>query len=153
MLIPENAAAAISNAYAGAVKFPPSGDYPLEFATAYDAYASDGNVAGAINVGGEYEIIEAELRAGPTTSDRLGKALSEYWATVAVTPAPGNASATNDALAKEPLFVAAVENSITGVESNPPFENFVRTVEEEAVRAVTWVVATSSGATTAVGIV
>lgn len=151
-LLPGNAAAAIAAAYSGAIQFPPTGDYPLEFATAYDQYAAGGVVPGAVNSGGALQGLEAELIAAPTTPARLGKALADYWATVALTPDSGNTNVINDALAKESLFVSAVQASLTASESNPPFEQFIRNVETTAVKSVVWTVTASDGSTTMEGI-
>ena len=151
-LIPGNAAADINTAYGGVIQFPPVGDFPNETAVAYDAYAEQGQVSGAVNNGGDFAFIEDELRAGPTNPQRLGEAFSRYWATVALIPDGSNTAVANDARAKEPLFVDAVQQSLTTTESNPPFEQFVRNVVTIAVKAVLWTVTSSDGSTTVEGI-
>ena len=55
----------------GAIQYPPVGDYPADFAGAYNDYAGDGVVPGATNTGG----VKALSRAiGETTPDALGQA-------------------------------------------------------------------------------
>lgn len=147
-LVPENAAADINTAYQGAIQFPPAGDFPADVADAYDSYAAQGTVIGAVNSGGDAGIIEAALRAAPTDADSLGQAFADYWATVALTPAPGNTLVVNDALAKAALFVSAVEQSITDSPSDPPFEQFIKNIEDTAVKSVIWTVTSSGGGTT-----
>jgi hypothetical protein len=121
----------------------PAGDYPADFATAYDEYAKQGVVVGAINLGGDKSIIENCLRNGFSGSGmviQLAEALRDYWATVALIPAPGFVSVSNDAMSilLYPFWIMAVEASITGSESKPYFSDFISNVQSIAVEQVTW---------------
>ena len=132
-------AAAIDAKYQITIVFPRVGDYPAEFATAYDDYAKAGVVAGALNTGGDKSIIEAAVRAAETTPAALGEAFAQYWATVAILPAPPNLSSVNDAAALGANFAAAVAASVRDTESVPYFEEFISNLEA-AAKTVVWTI-------------
>jgi hypothetical protein len=132
-------AAAINDRYQNAITFPRTGDYPSEFAGAYEDYAKAGVVNGAVNSGGAFAIIESALRRAPLTPEELGTAFAEYWATIALAPEPPNLSVTNNAVAVTPAFIEAVRKSIRDTRSVPFFEEFIENVEA-AAKTITWVI-------------
>ena len=138
-LDPAGGAAAINTEYQATILFPQVGDYPAEFATAYDDYAKAGVVTGALNTGGDKSIIEAAVRAAETTPAALGEAFAQYWATVAILPAPPNLSSVNDAANLGGVFAAAVAASVRDTESVPYFGEFITNVEA-AAKAVVWAI-------------
>jgi len=150
-LDPVAGAAAINTAYQTTITFPRAGDYPADYATAYDDYASAGDVTGAINTGGDKSIIEAALNAAPTTAAALGAAFAQYWATVALTPDPPNTAVVNDAATRSAAFIAAVEASIRDTESAPPFQEFITNLEG-AAKTIVWTITDSGGATFTSGV-
>ena len=154
-LIPAVAAAQIWEHYRDAASLdasgnpipsPPTGDFPANWATAYDTYAAGGEVPGAQNQGGNKIIIEAFLR-GLVSKDNViefAEVLANYWATVAVIPgAPAHGgtsviSVTNDAASKVGLFESAIRASITESRSEPFFQHFIENVQNIAVSQVIW---------------
>lgn len=127
----------------------PAGDFPADFADAYNAYAMDGVVPGAQNNGGDASIIEGALRAitsVPASVTDLATALANYWATVAVDPgdpAHGGtavASVENNAATLIPAFTAAITASITSAEDKPWYGSFVSNVQTMAVTQIIWTV-------------
>lgn len=125
-------------------------DYPANFASAYDDYAAEGVVLGALNDGRSPEILENFMRTATGNDAQVitdfATALAEYWATVAVQPglpAHGGSvveSVSNDAMAHIADFEAAILASMTSVESKPWFNQFVTNVENIAVSAIIWTV-------------
>jgi hypothetical protein len=121
-----------------------------DFATSYDSYASEGIVLGALNIGGVIESIETYLTSlkypDPSAIDDFAKALSVYWATVAIVPAApmhggiSVVSCLNDALAHESDFKAAIQASITTKESKPYYFNLIKNIETIAVKLIIWTV-------------
>lgn len=132
-------AAEIYTEYQKVIDLPVAVDYPSLFAAQYEAYAVAGVVAGVANNGGDESIIEAELRAAPTTPEELGIEFMQYWATAALVPEAPNLSVVNDALAFEAEFIAAVYDSLTTTARIPPFEDFITNIEEVA-KMVTWTI-------------
>ena len=143
-LDPAAAAAAINAQYQATIVFPREGDYPAEFAKAYDDYAEAGVVNGATNSGGEKAILEAALRAAPTTPAALGAAFAQYWATVALIPVPPNVSVVNDAATRADAFTGAIAASIRATESLPYFGEFIGNLEV-AAKTVVWTITPRGG--------
>lgn len=120
-------------------------DFAAEFATFYNDYATQGEVLGATNTGGDPALLEAVMKA-PTTPQALGKAFADFWALVALTPGPpmhggiSPISVTNDAASKVDLFVGAVLASVTDQRSQPYFLNLISNVETMAVKSIVWTV-------------
>lgn len=156
-LIPAVAAAQIWEYYRDAasidsdgnpVQQPPTGDFPSNWAAAYDNYASAGVVPGAINQGGDKSILENFLR-GLVSRDNVNEfatALASYWATVAIIPgAPAHggtsvASVTNDAASKVSFFEAAILASITANRTEPFFQHLILNIQSIAVSQIIWYV-------------
>lgn len=120
-------------------------DYPKLFAEAYQKYAERGIVLGAENSESDASILEAALGRNISVND-LATAFANYWSTVAVVPGvPAHGgmrviSVINDAVAKIPLFRAAIRSSITSTESKPYFFNFINNIETIAVSNIVWTV-------------
>lgn len=138
-LVPSNCASDIYDQYSLIIQppFDVSG-YPDAFATAYDDYASLGVVSGAISGGGDKSII-SNAWSGPLTVTTLGTALANYWATVALTPAPPNISSVNNATSLTSSFIAAITSSLRDTESTPYFLEFVSNVET-VVKSIQWTI-------------
>lgn len=126
----------------------PEGDYPAEFASAYNDYVKKGLVPGAINTGGDAIILETFMRGvsgSPGTVDAFAISLAEFWATVAIAPGipahGGTAvvSVTNDASTKTADFKAAIMASQTATESTPYFGVFIANLEA-VVKTISWTV-------------
>jgi len=132
-------AADIRALYTGLISGGGTGDYPADFAQAYHDYASSGVVAGAVSGSGDPGLIEAAIRAAPTTPEELGQAFAAYWATVALTPASPNIAVINDALTYAAAFTAAVYSSVRDTESDPWFLEFITNLESVA-RMITWTI-------------
>lgn len=124
--------------------------FAKDFAAAYDKYAAEGIVLGGLNIGGVVASIETYLTSlstpDPAAIDNFAKALSAYWATVAIVPglpAHGGTSVVsslNDALAHEADFKVAIEASITTEESKPYYFNLIKNIETMAVKLIIWTV-------------
>jgi hypothetical protein len=138
-LNPAAGSAATNAQYQATIIFPREGDYPAEFATAYDDYAVGGVVNGAANSGGDKAILEAALRAAPTNPAALGAAFAQYWATVALIPVRPNVSVVNDAVARADAFTGAIAASVRATESVPYFGEFIANLEA-AAKTVVWTI-------------
>ena len=127
----------------------PVGDFPADWATAYDDYAAAGVVLGAENSGGTKSILAdamATVTSSPASIAMLANAMANYWATVAVTPGTPShggvavASVVNNAETLVPLFQAAITVSIAATEDKPWFETLVTNIETMAVASIVWTV-------------
>jgi len=155
-LVPANAAAAIRAAYQDVASIgaeglptgtPAIGDFPADFAAAYNAYASAGVVPGAANSGGDVSILEAVLSSGGNiTPGIFAQAFADFWATVAIdpgTPAHGGTavvSVVNNAAALAGTFQSAITASMTSTEQTPWYQHFIANVESMAVSAIVWTI-------------
>jgi len=156
-LNPASAASEIWTAYKAAaaidddgnpLETAPTGDFPADWATAYDNYAKQGVVLGATNTGGNKSILESFLRtvtSGNNTT-AFSTALANYWATVSVAPGTpshggtGVVSVVNDATSKVSLFAAAITASITSERKTPYFKHFIENIQTMAVAQIVWTV-------------
>lgn len=160
-LDPTTAASGITSAYLDAASLnadgtpnldedgqpvPPAGNFPADWASAYDTYAAAGEVPGADNIGRSPSILQQFLAglSGATSASAFASALADYWATVAVQPGdPAHGGVlvtdvTNDAASQASAFEAAITASLTSEESKPYFLAFVSNVQEMGAKAVTW---------------
>lgn len=127
-----------------------TGTFPVDFATAYDDYATTGLVLGATNVGGAKDIIsdflDSAKSAGVANVTMFATALASYWATVALVPGPpmhggtATVSVVNDASAHVSDFEAAILASMTTTESKPYYLNFINNIQTMAVAKIIWTV-------------
>lgn len=126
----------------------PEGDYPVEWAKAYNAYAKLGLVLGAVNTGGDTSILEDFMRGVDGTAgsiDGFAAALAAYWSAVAITsgaPSHGGTaviSVVNDAASKESAFKSAILASITASEGKPYFSALISNIEA-VVKTIVWTV-------------
>lgn len=118
-------------------------DYASDFADAYHAYSTAGVLSASGGGPGSEDkgIIQSFLASlrGNTTPAIFGAVLAQYWSTCLLIP-NGTISVTNDALAKTPLFQAAVTATITQTEYQPFFQNLVANVQSMAVSQLLWTV-------------
>lgn len=125
-------------------------DYPMDFAVAYDTYARQGEVLGAINEGGNPAILANFLRSipgdSPATVRAFAQAFANYWSEVCITPgspAHGGTSVievTNNALDLVAAFEAAIRTSLTTQEMKPYFYHFINNLEAIAVSQIVWTI-------------
>lgn len=126
----------------------PEGDYPADFAKAYNGYATQGVVLGATNAGGNASILEGFMQGvsnSPATLDAFASALAGFWAGVAITPGipahGGTAvvSVVNNAATLTAAFKAAIVASQTSSKSEPLFLTLISNIEAVA-KTIVWTV-------------
>jgi hypothetical protein len=129
------------------VSLDPESTYPSDFANGYNTYGLDGIVLGGLNSGGDTSQIEAILSGGKQVDvTEFAQAFSDYWATVCIDPGvPSHGgmsviSSINNADTLVSLFVDAITASITNVESKPYFYNFIKNIEDIAVKQIQWTI-------------
>lgn len=128
---------------------PSAGDFAQAFATAYDDYAADGEVPGAVSGGGDASIISSFMNSvpssDPATVGELARAMADYWAGVAVEPgeaAHGGVAVVaveNDALSRVSEFEGAISDSITTELSEPLYLEFVENLQD-VVESIVWTI-------------
>lgn len=157
-LSPSTAASAIESAYRAFVSIdgdgkptgePSSGDFASAFASAYDDYASAGEVPGATSGGGSPSIIESFMNAvpgsDPKTVQDFAQAMADYWSGIAITPgdpAHGGTAVVaveNDAAGRASNFESAITASITASKSAPLYLALIQNLQG-AVESIVWTI-------------
>ncbi|MBE0470519.1 MAG: hypothetical protein IBX55_13555 [Methyloprofundus sp.] len=133
------------------------GNFPQDWAQAYDDYAIAGVVPGAANTGGDKSILESFFSSGvgnsSATITTFAMALADYWATVAVDPgAPAHGgtavvSVENDAASHIADFETAIVSSMSSDLSTPFFLVMVQNIQTLAVDSIIWSVTELVGGT------
>lgn len=136
----------------GSTTVPPSSNsFPADFAAAYNDYASDGDVDGAENIGGDPSILEAAIADGsntPSVISGIADALATYWSTIAIipsSPAFGGVSVIaveNNASTKTGEFEDAINSTITTIRADVPYQAMIEAVEA-VVKDITWFITES----------
>lgn len=125
---------------------PPIGDFPFQYAAAYETYSLTGEVLGAEHGSQTPVIIESFLRTYSISVLEFATALANYWATVLLIPsAPMHGgvsvvSVVNDAASKVGAFHSAITASLTTDYKYPVMVHFIENVESIALPQVTWTV-------------
>tara|TARA_B100000700_G_scaffold324914_1_gene432275 strand:- start:83 stop:622 length:540 start_codon:yes stop_codon:yes gene_type:complete len=123
-------------------------NYASRFASAYNDYAKEGEIAGATNEGGDFSMIESALNNIDNTTGavaNLADAFAQYYSNVALIPAEpahgGNSvsSVTNDAASKASVFESEILSVYTTTQSTPFFLSFIQAIEN-AAKQITWTV-------------
>lgn len=125
---------------------PPEGDFPKQYAEAYETYSLEGIVLGALPGLQQPDIIETFMRSFSTSITEFATALANYWFTVLIVPgipAHGGVSVisvVNDANNWIPSFEAAILASITTDYKYPVMVHLIENIETIALPNVTWTV-------------
>lgn len=132
---------------------PMPNNFASRLATAYNDYASQGEVASATNEGASPSGIESALAAmdnSPNSVNALGQAFADYYAQVALIPAEPThggttvISVTNDASTKASDFTAAILSTYTTANVSPPMSTFIQNIEN-AAKSITWFIEEDTG--------
>ena len=139
-----NASSCASNLYnnlLSAYASYPARTFPASFASTYKAYSQAGVLsAGGGIAGSEDESILSSFLSSfesATTSTAFAQALADYWSTCLLTPSGGSVVVTNNASTKVSAFKAAIEASITDIDTKPYYLNFITNIQNVA-KTIQW---------------
>lgn len=123
----------------GVIPPPETNTFAADFASAYDDYAKDGEVLGALNVGGDTGTIQSLLEGINSDTgidiDEFAQAFADYWSGVAVengTPSHGGVSVVsveNDCASKASEIASAIRAEVTDQDTKPYYENLINAIQ------------------------